>query len=87
MCQGCRNSLHLQDGSIPVSPFDVVIARAERKSFRDKNGELVTTHQEQTCYYIYHFRLDCIRAVEPNFVPMALPSATGYHAITHCYSS
>ena len=84
MCQGCRSSLRLQDGSIPVPPFDMVIARAERKSFRDKNGELVTPRQEQTCHY--HFRLDCVRAVEPNFVPMALqvpqdilPSLTVIH--------
>ena len=70
MCQGCRSSLRSRDGSVPVPPFDMVIARAERRSFRDKNGELVTPHQEQTCHY--HFRLDCIRAVEPNFVPMAL---------------
>ena len=39
-------------------------------SFRDKNGELVTPRQERMCHY--HFRLDCIRAVEPNFVLMAL---------------
>ena len=84
MCQGCRSSLRLQDGSIPVPPFDLVIARAERKTFRDKSGELVTPRQEQTCHY--HLRLDCIRAVEPNFVPMALqvpqdvlPSLTNIH--------
>ena len=42
MCQGCRSR------SIPVPPFDMVIARAEQKSFRDKNGKLVTPCQEQT---------------------------------------
>ena len=84
MCQGCKSSLHLSDGSIPVPPFDVAVARAERKTFRDKNGELVTPRQEQTCHY--HFRIDCIRAVEPNFIPMALqlpqdvlPSLTFIH--------
>ena len=70
ICQGCRSSLRSQDGSIPVPPFDMVIARAEQRSFRDKNGKLVIPHQEQTC--CYHFLLNFIRAVEPNFVPMAL---------------
>ena len=70
MCQGCRSSLRSQNGSVPAPPFDMAIARAERRSFRDKNGELVTPHQEQTCHY--HFCLDCVRVVEPNFIPAAL---------------
>ena len=71
MCQGCKISFHLSDGSIPVPPFDVAIARAEQKTLRDKSRELVTPRQEQTCHY--HFCVDCIKkAVEPNFVPMAL---------------
>lgn len=70
ICQGCRSTLRSQDGSIPNPPFDVIIARAERRSFRDKSGVLITPRQEQTCHY--HLRLDCVRAVEPNFVPLAL---------------
>ena len=84
MCQGCRSSLRSQDGSIPNPPFDAVIARAERRSFRDKNGVLITPRQEQTCHY--HLRLDCVKAVEPTFVPLALqvpgdvlPSLTFIH--------
>ena len=84
VCQGCRSSLRLQDGSVPAPPFDIVVARAERRSFRDKNGELVTPRHEQTCHY--HIRLDCIRAIETKFVSMALqvpqdilPSLTVIH--------
>ena len=58
ICQGCRNTLRLLDGSIPAPPFDLVIARAERRSFRDKSGTLITPRQEQTCHY--HLRLDCV---------------------------
>lgn len=57
MCQGCKISFHLSDGSIPIPPFDVVIARAEQKTLCDKSRELVTPRQEQTCHY--HFCVDC----------------------------
>ena len=35
MCQGCRSPLRLTDGSIPAPPFDLVMARVERRTFRD----------------------------------------------------
>ena len=35
--------LRLTDGSIPAPPFDLVMARAERCTFRDKSGVLVVT--------------------------------------------
>ena len=70
MCQGCRQPVKSISGSIPSSPFDLVIARSERRSFRDKSGTLVTPLQEQTCHY--HSSLQCVKAVEPHFVPSAL---------------
>ena len=60
--------LRWTDGSIP--PFDLVMARAERCTFRDKSGVLVTPLQQQPSHY--HIHLDCARAVKPNFVPLAL---------------
>ena len=62
--------LHLTDGSIPAPHFDLVLARAERCTFRDKSGVLVTRLQQQPSHC--HIHLDCARAVEPNFVPLAL---------------
>ena len=70
MCQGCQSSFRLTDGSIPAPPFDLVMARAQRCTFRDKSGVLVTPLQQQPSHY--HIHLDCARAVEPNFVPLAL---------------
>lgn len=70
MCQGCRSTLRLCDGKVPAPPFDLVVARAERRSFRDKFGTLITPQKEQPSHY--HLRLDCIRAVEPTFVSQAL---------------
>ena len=70
MCQGCRQPVKSMSGSIPSPPFDLVIARSERRSFRDKSGTLVTPLQEQTCHY--HLSLQCVKAVEPQFVPFAL---------------
>ena len=70
------------NGSIP-SPFDLAIARSERRSFRDKFGTLVTPLQEQTCHY--HLSLQCVKAVEPHFVPFSLkvpldvPGLTAVH--------
>ena len=70
MCQGCKTTVRLSDSSIPPPPFDLVVARSERRQFRDKNGTLVTPRQEQTCHY--HLRLDCIIAAEPNFITHSL---------------
>ena len=66
MCQGCRTSLRNIDGSIPLAPYDFAIARFERRSFRDKNGEI----HEQTVHY--HLKLACAMAVHPDFVPSRL---------------
>ena len=38
--------------------------------FRDKSGTLVTPLQEQTCHN--HLSLQCVKAVEPHFVPFSL---------------
>ena len=35
ICQGCRGTLRLPDGSIPIAPFDMVVARMERRPFRE----------------------------------------------------
>ena len=52
--------LRLTDGSIPAPPFDLVMARAERCTFRVKSGVLVTPQQQQPSHY--HIHLDCARA-------------------------
>ena len=70
ICQGCRSTVRLSDGNIPAPPFNLVVARAERRSFRDKFGTLVTPQKEQACHY--HLRLCCIKAAEPTFVPLSL---------------
>ena len=56
--------LRLTDGSIPAPPFDLVMARAERCTFRDKSGVLVTPLQQQpittTFIWIVHEQLSQI---------------------------
>jgi len=51
MCQGCRSSLCKIGGTVPNPPFDVAVTRFERRSFRDKNGELRTPTREQAVHY------------------------------------
>ena len=70
MCQGCRTSLRNVDGTIPMAPYDFAIARFERRSYRDKNGQLQTPMREQAVHY--HLKLACVMAVCPNFVPSTL---------------
>ena len=70
VCQGCKGMLKRSDGSVPASPFDLCVARAERRSFRDSNGILITQQKEQPAHY--HFNLNCIQAVAPTFVPSSL---------------
>ena len=73
--------LRLTDGSIPAPPFNLVMARAERCTFRDKSGILVTPLQQQPSHY--HIHLDCARAVEPNFVPHVPPEFLPKLTIIH----
>ena len=63
MCQGCRTSLRTTEDLVPAPPFDLVIARVERRSFRDSSGNLVTPKRPSACHYHCHPR--CILAVEP----------------------
>jgi hypothetical protein len=67
-------SLRTVDGCVPKPPFDLAVARFERRTFRDKNGELHTPLREQAVHY--HFQLCCIQAVAPNFVSsnMSIPA-------------
>ena len=69
-CQGCRGTLRTADGSIPTPPYDLAIARAERRQFRDSSGTLITPRKETAAHY--HCRLECVIAVEPNFAPLSL---------------
>ena len=48
--------LHVTDGSIPARRFDLVMARVERCTFRDKSVVLVTLQQQPSHYHIH---LDC----------------------------
>ena len=55
---------------VPAPPFDLCTARAERRSFRDSSGNLVTPRKEQPAHY--HLNLSCIQAVSPEFVPASM---------------
>ena len=44
--------LRCADGSVPAPPFDLCVARAERRLFRDATGILRTPQKEQPAHYI-----------------------------------
>ena len=67
VCQGCRGSLRLTNGSVPQPPFDLVIARMEKRSYCDSSGILRTPSRPSAAHY--HLKLVCVRAIEPNFIP------------------
>ena len=69
-CQGCRSTLCLVDGSVPPLSNDLTIARAEKHSYCDSSGNLITPHKESIVHY--HCHVWCIKAVEPLFVPLVL---------------
>ena len=50
-------------------PYDLAIARAERRQFRDTSGTLITPRKETAAH---NHCIDCVVAVEPNFVPLSL---------------
>ena len=70
ICQGCRGSLRSADGMVPNPPFDFVIARLEKRQFRDASGTLKVPAKPSAAHY--HFRLACICAIEANFLPSSL---------------
>ena len=70
VCQGCRGSVRLFNGSIPAPPFDFVVARMEKRPFRTASGDLQTPAYASAAHY--HARLTCIKAADPSFVPSAL---------------
>ena len=69
VCQGCRGSLRLTDGSVPSPPFDQVIARMEKRSYRDAAGVLKTPTRLSASHY--HLKITCVRGIKPNFIPAA----------------
>ena len=38
--QGCRKSLRTSSGAIPDPPYNLVVARSEKRPYRDSSGEL-----------------------------------------------
>ena len=48
----------------------MAIARFERRSYRDKNGELKTPLREQPAHY--RLKIVCIQAAYPFFMPQSL---------------
>ena len=70
VCQGCRGSLKTSDGAVPSPPFDLTVARAEQRPFRDTSGTLITP--KRPTVYHYHCNLGCIKAVEAHFVPSSI---------------
>lgn len=86
ICQGCRGSLRLPDDTVPAPPFDFVVARVEKKCFRDSTGVLRTPSRPSAAHY--HLRLACIRAVEPSFIPSTLnipQDVTCLFSAQHCH--
>ena len=80
MCQGCCNSLYNNsDQSIPPVLYDLIFARSI--------STLVTPCKVSH----YHGRLECIRTVEPHFIPATLRIPTDIynqlHGIHHEYIS
>lgn len=68
--QGCRGSLRSADGTVPSPSYGIVIARLEKRQFRDASGTLKTPAKPSAAHY--HFHLACIHACEPNFLPSTL---------------
>lgn len=70
ICQGCRQSLRTSTGSIPDPPYNLVVARSEKRPYRDSSGDLVTPSSYSNAHY--HVAISCITRVEPTFHPSML---------------
>ena len=58
------------EGNIPAPPYNLTVARKERRTFRDASGTLVTPQREAAAHY--HCHVGCINAIDPTFVPQSL---------------
>ena len=72
ICQGCRGSLRLLDGSIPHSPNDIVVARLEIRPCFDKSSGTWCYPKKETNSH-YHLKLACVVKAEPLFVECLTP--------------
>ena len=70
ICQGCGQSLKTSTGSIPHLPYNLVIARADKRPYRDSSGELVTHSSYSNAHY--HVAVSCICQLELMFQPSIL---------------
>ena len=58
---------------IPDTPYNLVVARYEKRLYRDSSGELVTPSYSNAHY---HVAVSCISLVEPTFHPNMLKIPT-----------
>ena len=71
VCQGCRGPLQSSSGTVTKAPFDLCVARKERRTYKDpQTGQLYTPTRESDAHY--HLRVSRIQAAEPSFVPCSL---------------
>ena len=56
----------MPDGGIPTPPYNIVIARMERRQFKDSAGALRTSSRPSAGHY--HLKLACVCTVDPYFV-------------------
>jgi len=75
ICQGCRGSLRLPDGSLLSPPNDIVVARLERRPYFDKTSGTWSQPQKETNIH-YHLKLSCVVKADPLFVPSTLQVST-----------
>ena len=52
------------------APHDLIIARLERRPYRNPLGELTTPFNPSNSHY--HLELGCVRAADNTFVPSSL---------------
>ena len=70
ICQGCRGTLRLPDGTIPSPPYDIVISHMERRPFKDTSGTVRTPTRPSAAHY--HLKIMCVRIADPQFMSSSL---------------
>ncbi len=60
----------MPDGAIPECPYDVVVARSERRPIQGSDGAIRTPAKAFAAHY--HVCLSCVRVADPSFDPSML---------------
>lgn len=71
ICQSCRSSLCLTDGSVPFPPYDLCVSRLDKRPYwHESSRSWFSPTRESNLYYCA--KLSCLQVSNPGFIGSSL---------------